>query len=112
VLNAGAPTITNTFVGTVIPSPVTNSFSAGIYSLVGSPLPIGGNLTDTNLNLGPVLANKSSVLAWDNSGSGAYVSANKLAGVWTTNLNIAVGQGVFVLPSNTTNWVQTLPPSP
>lgn len=112
VQNASATDITNTFVGTVVASPVTNSLTAGAFVLAGSPLPIGGNLTDTNLNLGPTLANKSSIQIWDNSGPGGFVAANKSFGVWSTNLTLNVGQGFFIQSATTTNWIQSLPPSP
>lgn len=112
VRNVGATDLTNTFVGTVVAGPSTNSFPAAIYKLIGSTVPVGGTLEDTNYGLGQVLPNKSSVLVWDNSGPGAYIQANKSSGAWSTNLAINVGQGAFVRSLTATNWVQTLPPSP
>jgi hypothetical protein len=105
--------ITNTFVGNVAPSPATNALPAGVFKLVGSPLPIGGSLVgDANFNLGNTLANKSSIQVWDNSGSGGFIPSDKALGNWSSNLTIGVGQGFFVNSFNNTNWVQTLPPAP
>lgn len=112
VKNANATDITNTFVGNVVASPATNSFSAGVYALVGSPLPIGGSLNDTNFNLGQTLPNKSTIQIWDNSGAGAFVPSSKALNAWSANLTINVGQGAFVKSASTTNWVQVLPPAP
>jgi len=110
---AGSPDLTNTFVGEVlggIPGTNTTALPAG-FALVGSKSPIGGTLTsvgDGTLNLGGVLPNKSQVLIWDNSGSGAYVTASKISGVWNTNLQLNVGQGFFVKAFAATNWTQVL----
>lgn len=110
----GSPALTNTFVGNVLTGvPGTNTVALPVgFSLRGSPLPIGGTLTDVgnnSLNLGVVLANKSQVLIWDNSGSGAYVTASKISGVWNTNLQLNVGQGFFIKAFTAgSNWVQTL----
>lgn len=111
---AGSPDVTNTFVGNVIAaSPSTNTVSVPIgYSLVGSPLPIGGVLTDVGpnkLNLDAALANKSQVVVYDNSGAGVYTTATKGSGVWGTNLPISVGQGFFIKAQTAgSNWVQVL----
>lgn len=99
--------MTNTFVGSVIVpngGSVTNSFQAGLFKLVGSPIPFTDNLTGTNLNL--QLANNSQVLIWNGS---SYQTATKnLVGVWNTNLVITPGEGFFVKSSTATNWVQNL----
>jgi hypothetical protein len=98
---------TNTFVGSVlVPNggSVTNSFQAGIFSLVGSPIPYTDNLTGTNLNL--QLANSSQVLVWN--GSGYQTATKNLVGTWNTNLVITPGEGFFVKSASSTNWVQSL----
>jgi len=100
-------TTTNTFAGSVavpVGGSVTNSFAAGVYALVGSPIPYSDNLTGTNLNL--QLANGSQVLIW-NSTSQSYQVASKTFGNWNTNLNIIPAEGFFVKSSSATNWVQT-----
>jgi hypothetical protein len=97
---------TNTFVGSIVTpngASVTNSFGAGLYALVGSPVPYTDNLTGTNLNL--QLANNSQVLVWTGSG---FQTAQKTFGNWSTNLNIVPAQGFFVKSATATNWVQTL----
>jgi hypothetical protein len=108
----GAPDLTNTFVGNVIiGSPGTNSVALPTgYSLVGTPVPVGGLLTDAGdntLNLGTVLANKSQIIVYD-SNTGTYTTASKQAGVWNTNLTISVGQGFFIKNQAATNWDQVL----
>ena len=110
----GSPALTNTFVGNVLGAlPGTNSTSlpAG-FILAGAKTPVGGLLTDTGantLNLGAVLANKSQVLVWDNSGPGSYTTASKIAGAWNTNLTLSVGQGFFIKAFTAgSNWVQIL----
>jgi len=98
---------TNTFVGSIIApngGSVTNSFTANVYALVGSPIPYTDNLTGTNLNLN-ILPNTSQVLIWNGA---SYVTAQKSFGNWNTNLTIVPGQGFFVKSSVNTNWVQTL----
>jgi hypothetical protein len=107
--------ITNTFVGTVgavglvAGSTVTNSLAIG-YNLVGSPVAFAGDATtDTNVNLGASLANKSQLVDW-NSGTQAFDGAVvKAGGVWGSAFNITVGEGFFVKSPAVATWVQTLP---
>jgi len=99
-------TTTNTIAGSVavlVGGSVTNSFSAGIYALVGSPIPYSDNLTGTNLNL--QLANGSQILVW-NPVSQSYILSQKSFGNWSSNLVINPGQGFFVKSFGNTNWVQ------
>jgi hypothetical protein len=101
--------ITNTFVGTVIPGvggSTTNALPLNTLVLVGSTIPYAGDLNDTNLNLGPTLANKSQIQIWNGSG---FTATSKAGGVWTPNLSLSVAQGFFVSSKTATNWVQTLP---
>jgi hypothetical protein len=101
--------ITNTFVGavdTAFGGSTTNPIPAGVFVLAGSTIPFTGDLNDTNLNLGPTLANKSAVETWNGNG---FTTANKAGGVWTPNLTLSVGQGFFILSKTATNWDQTLP---
>jgi hypothetical protein len=101
--------ITNTFVGNVIVGPggsTTNSLPAGVFVLAGSAIPYSGDLNDTNLNLGPTLANKSSIQVWNGNG---FDAANKAGGIWTPNPTLSVGEGFFINSKTATNWVQTLP---
>jgi hypothetical protein len=98
---------TNTFVGNVavpVGGSVTNSLGAGLFALVGSPIPYTDNLTGTNLNL--KLANGSQIQIWD--GSGYQGSTKNLTGNWSTNLVITPGEGFFLKSATATNWVQTL----
>jgi len=117
--NPVVPTITNTFVGSVIVGPgnsVTSSVPVG-YDLFGSPLPYAGNLTtsgtssgDTNLNVGGNLPAGSQVLTWDQAAQ-AYSTFTKIAGTWNGTATVAVGEGFFIRNKNgpATNFVQTLP---
>jgi len=102
-------TATNTFVGSVVVpngGSVTNSLGAGLFALLGSPIPYTDNLTGTNLNLNAAVANGTIVEVWNGTG---FQSATKgFGGVWTTNLVIQPGQGFFVKPNGAATWVQTL----
>ncbi|MDE3065966.1 MAG: hypothetical protein KGJ60_00300 [Verrucomicrobiota bacterium] len=101
-----ASTITNTFVGNVAVAPgssVTTPFSAGVYALVGSPIPYSDTLSGTNLNL--QLGTGSTILVW--TGSGFQSSGVGFGGTWSTNLTITPGEGFFVNSATATNWVQT-----
>jgi hypothetical protein len=120
VRNSGAGTITNTYVGSVVPGPGgtnTVAFAAGIYQQVGSVLPVAGDLTSAGsqgpgqLNLGSTLPNGSTVTTWDNSGAGAYVVAtkNQFSGAWSANPTLAVGQGFFVNSKTASSWTQIYP---
>jgi hypothetical protein len=106
--------VTNTFAGQVA-SQIQNGSSStntiGLpanFVLLGSPFPIGGDLTnsgDSTLNLGTVLVNQSVVEIWNGVG---FQTATKVAGNWNTNLNLSVGQGFFVKAKTGTNWVESL----
>jgi hypothetical protein len=112
VRNSSTTDITNTFVGNVIigiPGTNVTALPAG-YTLVGTPVPVGGTLNDlgpNTINLGGVLPNKSQVVVYD-SGTGLYTTASKQSGAWNTNLSLSVGQGFFVRSQAATNWTQTL----
>jgi hypothetical protein len=99
-------TITNTFVGNVIVlsgGSGTNSLPAGVLELVGNQIPYGGDLNDTNVNIGPTLPNKSVIQVWNGAG---FTVASKGGGVWTTNLTISPAEGYFVNSKTATNWVE------
>lgn len=101
--------VTNTYVGSVVPNSglyTTNALPSGVLALVGSTVPVPGDLNDTNLAIGPLLANKSTIQVWNGSG---FTTATKGAGSWNTNLSLAVGQGFFVKSFTATNWVQKAP---
>jgi hypothetical protein len=101
--------LTNTFVGNVVTQVggnATNALPAGALVLLGSITPYTGDLTDTNLDLGPTLANKSTVQVWNGTG---FTASSKGGGSFNTPLTLSVGQGFFVKSATTTNWVQTLP---
>lgn len=114
VLNSSPTPVTNTFVGSVVvasSSSITNSIASG-FSAVGSPVPYTGDATtDTNINLGGSLANKSQLISW-NTGSQQYNTAvGKSGSGWGGSFNISVGQGFFInTPVSGSNWVQTLNP--
>ena len=103
--------VTNPFVGSVVVGfggSVTNALPAGLFQLVGSPIPFNGTLNDPNLGL-TALPNKSSVQVWNGNG---FTPSNKGAGGWSPDLPIIPGQGFFVTSATATNWVQTLPATP
>jgi hypothetical protein len=105
-----SPSATNlTFVGNVAVAPgssTTNALPNATLVLVGSTIPYSGDLNDTNLNLGPSLANHSSVQVWNGTG---FNGSTKNAGVWTTDFTLSTGEGFFVKSTGAANWVQTLP---
>jgi hypothetical protein len=110
---AGSPLFTNTFVGSVmIPAgtSLTNPIPAA-FSLAGSYVPYAGDATsDTNINLGNVLANKSQLISWNTAGQVYDTPVQKGGGVWGSAFNVSVGQGFFINAKTATNWVQTLNP--
>jgi hypothetical protein len=100
--------ITNTFVGNVavpVGGSTTNSLPAGAFVLAGGTIPFSGDLNDTNVNLGTTLANKSAIEVWNGAG---FTTCNKAGGVWTPNVTLSPGEGVFILSKTATNWVQSL----
>ena len=116
--NAGAPTVTNTFVGSVIVqnfNSVTNPIPLN-YSMQGSPIPYNGNVCiatqtggDTNMNFGATVSAGSQILIWSPSG-GSYSTIKRLAGSWNTTVTISPGQAFFLFNKNgpATNVVETL----
>jgi hypothetical protein len=97
---------TNTFVGSVVVpngGSITNTFTSGIYSLVGSPIPYTDTLTGTNLNL--QVATGSQLLIWTGTG---YSGSTKTPTSWSPNFTVTPAQGFFVKTTATTNWIQTL----
>jgi hypothetical protein len=116
-----APSITNTFVGSVIVSSgqsVTNVLPVG-YSLQASPIPYAGNIAvsgqaggDTNIDFGTPLGKQSQLLVWDPIAQG-YTIAQKggTPAVWNNTVAVGVGQGFFVNNKNgpATNVVEIAP---
>jgi hypothetical protein len=97
---------TNTFVGNIIVpngGSVTNTLTAGLFTLNGSPIPYTDTLTGTNLNLPQ--ANGTLVETWNGT---TYVPATKSFAGWTVNPTIQPGQGFFLKPTASGTWVQSL----
>jgi hypothetical protein len=93
-------TFTNTFVGEVVQGSVTKTiFGSGSYNCIGSTAPIGGSFTNAIAGLVPGPSDQ--VLVWDkvnfdfNPTQPAFV-----AGVWTANVNVQVGEGLFYVNNN------------
>lgn len=108
--------ITNTFVGEVGPSGTyangTNTQSIPLgFSLVTSPLPVGGNITSTGpntLNLAVSLPNKSQVITF--TPPSTYTPYTKSVGSFPS-VPLAVGQGFYInTPNAGSNWVQIITP--
>ena len=108
--------LTNTFVGEVIPAPgITNTLvlPSG-YALVGSPLPAGGAVSAAPVRLPAV--DGLQMLQWSGS-SYVYSSFDSGFGGWIdSGFNpipeplIAVGEGFFYFnPGGAANWQQWLP---
>jgi len=111
---------TSTMVGTVVPNPNgTNvlALPAG-YSLVGSPLAVGGSVTNAAMNL--PLTDNTYILQWNGSGYNTYLYDSGLGidpGNWYDgDLNAVVppsfdvGIGFFISPGTPGNWSQVLNP--
>jgi hypothetical protein len=110
---AASGTVTNTFVGNVaVQSPDGQGLGTNTtalpasFVLVGSTFPLADTLTGTNINLGPSMVNQSQVEVWTGTG---YTLSKLIAGNWTTNLALSVGEGYFVSSKNATNWTEVLP---
>jgi hypothetical protein len=98
---------TNTFVGSI--AGFSNGIPTvnGILTLVGSPIPFSGTITDqgTNtLNLN-VLPNGSTIYKFIN---GALIPSLKNKGNWSTNFSIAPGEGFYIKSGADTNVIQIL----
>lgn len=114
VRNLGT-SLTNTYVGSVagsVPGSLTNSIAVG-YNMVGSPYPIGGNITNTGsntLNIPGALAINSQILTFDPVGG--YTTSTKKATGWTVPHNMSVGQGFFIrnVGGSPVSWTQDVGP--
>ena len=116
-----APTLTNTFVGTVVVltgGSITNDIPAG-YSLNGSAIPYAGNLAvsgtsggDANLNYGGVISSvgigkNSQIIQWDTVNQVPDTYNKPASGTWGVTVPVAVGQGFWIFNYNAdTNVVQ------
>jgi len=112
VNNSGATPITNTYVGAVGPNnSYTNVQSIPLgFSLVTTPLPIGGNITNTGvntINLAGSLPNKAQIITFSN---GVYTPFSKSGGSFPS-VPLSVGQGFFInTPNAGSNWTQIIAP--
>lgn len=78
---------------------------------MGSQIPYAADATtDTNINLGANLANKSQLLYWNTGTQGYNATDKKTGGTWGSPFPINVGDGFFVNAFTVTNWVETLNP--
>jgi hypothetical protein len=108
---AAAPAVTNTFVGEVMVGSFTNTLPGGVLSLIGNIIADGGSVT--NLNFAPPAG--STLLKWKEDGIGGYTSFTRttFGSTWSPSVpTIDVGQGVFVNPVSTYNWVRVFTNSP
>ncbi|MFO1477018.1 MAG: hypothetical protein U1F98_10255 [Verrucomicrobiota bacterium] len=101
---ATSPNLTNLFVGTC-PSSNSVALPAG-YTLSGGLIPFSGDLTtDTNINLGTTLPNKSQLLTWSTA-SQSFTGVSKSGGSWGGTLPVVAGQGFFINAKSATTWTQ------
>jgi hypothetical protein len=121
----GAPDLTNTFVGTVIPlvaASVTNDIPNG-YSIQGSVIPYAGNIAisltpggDANMNVGgslssPDAAHRSQITYWNTAGQNPGIATKGITGNWNNTVAVGVAQGFYIFnPNADTNVVETLAP--
>jgi hypothetical protein len=105
---AGAPALTNTFIGEVKIGTFTNSLPTG-FSMIGNIIADGGSVT----NLGLVPPTSSQLLKWKEDGVGGYTGYTKIAfgSGWSPSIpSIDVGQGFFVNATAPFNWIRTYNP--
>ena len=123
---AGAPDITNTFVGSVVANSgttVTNIILNG-FNLLGSKIPIAGNIAnggtpggDANLDFGTEIysistgAGLSKIQTWNTATqSPQNVSKIFASGNWGSTVSVGVAQGFWLIATSpSTNYVQTVP---
>jgi hypothetical protein len=109
------PTDTNlTEAGTVMQGTLTNKYilPGGDYSLLASQVPLSGDIT-TNLNYIPTTGD--TLLIYNGTGYNGYLYGPLVRNgpsVWQLNgvaaePQISVGQGFWLQPAATTNWVET-----
>ncbi len=110
--NAGASDTVVTFTGQV-PQGAYNvgTLNSHQFSLVGSPIPIGGNITNSTSVVGLVPANGDSVATFNGAvnnwnAAASYVGLSKKWGT-TASSTIGVGQGFLYFNASATanNWV-------
>jgi len=110
--NGGSVDSVVTFVGQVVQGPYTvTTLPASLSSLVGSPVPIGGNITNSTTALGLVPANGDAVLTF-NSAAGNYNSPatwKTLTKAWSPAITINPGQGFIYKNSSASanTWVSS-----
>jgi hypothetical protein len=106
---------TNTWVGSVVANAgnnwtVTNSLTTS-QQLVGSLIPYADSITNTQtVNL--LVAGASTISKW-NVGSQTYTLYKFTAGQWKIGSTVSVpslgvGEGFFITPTASTNWVEVL----
>jgi hypothetical protein len=105
-------TVTNTFVGNVVPNPggnsATNNLPNGTLVLVGSTLPVGGTFNDVGTNTVNLIANlpnKSQIQLWSGT---AFTGFTKGASGFSGTPPLTVGEGFFIKSQGASSWVQTL----
>jgi hypothetical protein len=108
--------VTNTFVGTVATNVI--NLAAG-YSLVGSPLPYGGDITNSLINLN--LVTGATILIYNGTGYSQYQYAPGFNDAGTVFIDpdtqndkpdpiLSVGQGFFYQnPGSAVTWAQVYP---
>jgi len=117
-INPGA-VYTNTFVGNVVPAPgATNSLAIGAgNSLIGSPLPVSGSLSNAAFQLN--IPDSSIISVWSGSSFQTYWVENvgDPGGPWWTDSSdsvhsvpptINIGGAFYINPGAPFSWKQSL----
>jgi hypothetical protein len=110
---------TNTFVGNVVPAPgTTNSLAIGAgNSLIGSPLPISGTLSNAAFQLSIPDATIISVWAGNHFNTYWVENIGDPGGAWWTDSSdsvhavpptINIGGAFYISPGSAFNWQQSL----
>ena len=106
--NAGADQAV-TFVGQVVQGTYNvGTLGGSQFSMVGSPVPIGGDITNSTTYVGLVPGASDSVATWNgavNDWNSPVVWSGRTS-AWVGSMNIAPGQGFFYYNANAANaWV-------
>jgi len=108
VFNPGTTAVTNIFVGTVPTGSLTNTLVPG-YNLVGSILPVSGDLVTNTLSTLTTGASKDTVYIF-NSATQLFASPDTAQknGSWSTDPNLGIAEGMFYYNAQATaeQWVE------
>jgi hypothetical protein len=107
VYNAGSTAVTNIFVGTVPTGALTNTLVPG-YNLVGSILPVSGDLVTNTLSTLTVSQAKDFIYTFNPVTQGYTEILTTKSGSFATDPSLGFAEGMFYYNAQATaeNWVE------